>query len=464
MPSSSAPIIEPSSFRDPSGFVFSINENLYRQVNKCHASDYDLLIESGLYDELTQCGLLIRHIEESVDPPRPEISYKVIRPEKIPFISYPSEWCFSQLKAAALATLEIQRRCMTKGMSLKDCSAFNIQFRGYQPLLIDTLSIQRYDKNSPWIAYRQFCEHFLAPLALMSKIDPNFNKIYSFYLNGLPLEFTRKLLPFGSFFNLHLLIHIHLHSRFQNKYDLSLKKNNSRVTSSGLFAIVDSLEACISSLKFSSRNGFWNEYYGCNNYSLASLDEKKILVSNYLDFVKPKTVWDVGCNRGDFTQLASSKGAQVIAFDNDHASVEMLYLDIVGTQSSKILPLVIDLMSPTPSFGWSNTERGAFLRRGPVDTIMALAVVHHLVISGGVPLVEIAKLFCSLCTTLIIEFIPDTDSQVKRMLINRKDISSSYGIESFLHCFKKYFNIIKENKIDGTERTIFLMVSRNGEI
>ncbi len=420
-------------------------------------------MESGLYDELTQCGLLVSHIEEAIDPPIPEISYKVIRPEKIPLISYPNEWCFSQLKSAALTTLEIQRRCMEKGMSLKDCSAFNIQFKGYQPLLIDTLSIQRYDKNAPWVGYRQFCEHFLAPLALMSKVDPSFNKFDSFNINGLSLEFTSKLLTFGSFFNLHLLIHIHLHSRFQKKYDLSLKKNNSRVTFSGLFGIIDSLETCISSLKFSSRKGFWKKYYDCNNYSLSSIEEKKLLVSNYLDQIKPKTVWDVGCNRGDFTHLASSKGAQVIAFDNDHASVEMLYLDTVGTQSSKILPLVIDLMSPTPSFGWSNTERAAFLRRGPVDTIMALAVVHHLVISGGVPLVEIAKLFGSLCTTLIIEFIPETDSQVKRMLINRKDMSCNYSIEDFLLSFEKHFNIIRDNKIEGSERTIFLMVSRNGE-
>ena len=95
-------------------------------------------------------------------------AYKVIRPEPVRLISYPFEWSFSQYKDAALLTLAVQRQALRHGMSLKDCSAYNVQFHEGRPVFIDTLSLEQYHEGRPWVAYRQFCQHFLAPLALMS--------------------------------------------------------------------------------------------------------------------------------------------------------------------------------------------------------------------------------------------------------------------------------------------------------
>ena len=154
---------ESASFRDPSGYLFWREDVLYRQVNQRYQADYTLLMKSGLYRSLVDDGLLINHKEVKTEPYEPERAYRVICPEKIPFISYPYEWSFSQLKDGALTTLAIQKRALAHGMSLKDSSAYNIQFWRGKPVLIDTLSFEKYEEGKPWIAYRQFCQHFLAP-------------------------------------------------------------------------------------------------------------------------------------------------------------------------------------------------------------------------------------------------------------------------------------------------------------
>ena len=151
-----------SSFRDPSGFLFTREGVLYRQVNHSYAADYDLLLSSGLYDRLVKKNLLIPHREVDLSAPRPELSYKIIAPERVDFISYPYEWGFSQYKDAALVTMRIQKLALQAGISLKDASAYNIQFHHGKMLLIDSLSFEKYEEGKPWVAYRQFCQHFLA--------------------------------------------------------------------------------------------------------------------------------------------------------------------------------------------------------------------------------------------------------------------------------------------------------------
>ncbi len=113
----------PASFRDPTGFLYTENGILYRQINEAGIEDYFTLMETNLYQELVKIGALIPH-EEITEFDRNSTPEKlVLKPEKIPYISYPFEWSFSQLKDAALRTLEIQKLALQKGMSLKDCSA-----------------------------------------------------------------------------------------------------------------------------------------------------------------------------------------------------------------------------------------------------------------------------------------------------------------------------------------------------
>ena len=209
--------ILPGSFRDPSGFLFRRGGTLYRQVNRVYREDYDLLLSSGLYDELAEAGLLVRHVTADIEPFIPDRSYLVIKPEEVGFISYPYEWCFSQLRDAALATLEIQKKAIDRGMSLKDASAYNIQFVRGRPTLIDTLSFEKYPEGRPWVAYSQFCRHFLAPLYLMSRKDVRLSSLLRVNIDGIPLDLASGLLPFRTRFRLPALLHIHLHARSEKK-------------------------------------------------------------------------------------------------------------------------------------------------------------------------------------------------------------------------------------------------------
>jgi len=207
-----------ASFRDPSGFLFTRQGVLYRQVNQAYQPHYDKLLNSGLYDKLVKAGLLIPHEEVGVEPAEPSLAYKVLRPERVDFISYPYEWSFSQLQDAALATMAIQKLALDAGMVLKDSSAYNIQFYRGRPVLIDTLSFEAYREGEPWVAYRQFCQHFLAPLSLMAYTDVRLNQLLRIYIDGVPLDLAVRLLPGRTRFDLGLATHIHLHAVAQQRY------------------------------------------------------------------------------------------------------------------------------------------------------------------------------------------------------------------------------------------------------
>ncbi len=447
-----------SSFRDPSGFLFYRDGSIYRRVNEIYRENYDHLIDSGLYETLVEANLLIPHLEVDASHAPADGAYKIIKPELIPFISYPYEWCFSQLKNAALTTLEIQKKSMEFGMSLKDCSAYNIQFRDGKPVLIDTLSFEKYREGQPWVAYRQFCRHFLAPLALMSYKDIRLNQLFRIYMDGVPLDLSGSLLPLRTRFKFSLLNHIHLHAKSQKYYaDKTVNTSDLKMSRLSFLGIVDSLESAIKKLKWKPRGTEWAEYYENTNYSSDALVHKSRLVSEFFDEISPKIVWDLGANEGLFSRIVSKKGIQTISFDMDPVAVEKNYLKCIEDGETNVLPLLLDLTNPSPDIGWENRERMSLLKRGPADAVLALALIHHLAIFNNLPFHKIAFFFNKVCDSLIIEFIPKSDSKVKILLANRKDIFPDYSQRAFEDEFSVYFTIINSAKIKDSERFLYLM-------
>jgi len=447
-----------SSFRDPSGFLFYDNGILYRQINQSYKDDYDHLMDSGLYNNLVDSKLLVPHVEVDILHFVKEKGYKVIQPEMIPFISYPYEWSFSQLKHAALTTLQIQKKAMDFEMTLKDCSAYNIQFSNGKSILIDTLSFERYREGEPWKPYRQFCSHFLAPLALMSHKDIRLNQLSRIFLDGIPLDLANKLLPMRTLAMFSLLSHIHLHAKTQKHYESKqIKTKKQKMPRRSLVGIIESLNSGIKKLKWNPEGTEWANYYSDTNYSQTAFQQKKQIVKKFLEKIKPNSVWDLGANIGEFSRLASQMGINTISFDIDPAAVEKNYLECIEKKETKVLPLVLDLTNPSPNIGWSNDERKSLLERGPVDTILALALIHHLVISNNLPLTKIVEFFKTTCKNLIIEFIPKTDSQVQRLLTSREDIFEDYTMKKFEEEFIKDFIIKEKIKIDESGRTIYCM-------
>lgn len=449
----------PGSFRDPSGSLFRREGVLYRRVNPIYREHYDLLISSHLYEELTQAGLLIPHQEVESALVGDAAVYKVLQPEVIPFISYPYEWSFSQLKDAALLTLQIQLRALQHGMSLKDASAYNIQFRGTTPVFIDTLSFEPYHEGQPWVAYRQFCQHFLAPLALMSTRDVRLSQLLRSNIDGIPLDLASKLLPFGTHLNFALATHIHGHARFQQRFaDAgSAPVRRPQMSLFSLQALVNHLEMTIKSLRWNPGQTTWSDYYDATNYTEAAFVRKKQLVSEYLAAVNPATVWDLGANTGVFSRLAAAHGSYCISADFDEAAVEANYRKCVTDSECHLLPLVLDLLNPSPAIGWENTERASFIERGPADMAFALALVHHLAIANNLPFAHIARFFARICTSLIVEFVPKEDSQVKRLLASREDIFPNYTQAEFEHVFSTCFTIQASTPIAESKRMLYLL-------
>ena len=453
----------PGSFRDPNGFLFFREGSIYRQVNGLYQNHYDHLLKSGLYQSLVDAGLLIAHTEASLNLARSDDAYKIIQPEVVPFISYPYEWSFSQLKAAALATLEIQKRALTFGMSLKDSSAYNIQFMKGKPVLIDTLSFEIYQEGLPWVAYRQFCQHFLAPLALASYRDIRLNQLLRVYIDGIPLDLAASLLPFRSHFKLPLLLHIHLHARSQQHFSdkvVDRDKARGKVSRQSLLGLMDNLESAVKKLQWSPQGTDWADYYQDDSYDSVGIEHKKQLVADFLDEAAPQTVWDLGGNVGLFSRIAADRGIQTISWDMDPGCVDINYRQVVSNGEINLLPLVLDLTNPSPPIGWENRERMSILERGPADTVLALALVHHLAISNNVPLDRIADFLARLCSWLIIEFIPKDDPKVQRLLSTREDIFPNYTRPGFENEFSRLFAIKRSEQIQNSQRTLYLMERR----
>jgi hypothetical protein len=459
--------VEPASFRDLSGYVFTKDGTFYRRVNTRYRRHYELLTESGLYQELVDDGLLVPHeeIDPTLDFPSDSECYRVLRPDQLTTISYPYEWCFSQLQDAALATLRIQDASLRRGMWLKDASAYNIQFRNGKPVLIDTLSFAVYEEGSPWPAYRQFCEHFLAPLALMSRTDVRLSQLLRTNLDGIPLDLAARLLPGSTRLDAGLLTHLHLHGAAQKRYEgrqIASAASSGRFSRTALLGLIDSLEGTVRKLAWKPAGTVWGDYYSSTNYTDRAMTDKRRIVGEMLRAIEPspRKVWDLGANTGSFTRLAAEMGAETVAWDIDPAAVEKNYLDCRTAGESRILPLLVDLTNPSPGLGWELNERRSMTSRGPADVALALALVHHLAIGNNVPLSRVAQFMRSIGNWLIVEFVPKSDSQVQRLLASREDVYTDYSQARFEQDFLGSFEIVREVPVGDSERTVYLMMGR----
>jgi hypothetical protein len=455
--------VEASSYRDPSGFLFTRAGVLYRQVNAGYREDYDLLMSSGLYAALVERGWLVAHAEVEEAPADLDGAYRVLRPEVLPVITYPYEWCFSQLQDAALLTLEIQTLALAHGMLLKDASAYNVQFHHGRPCFIDTLSFTRYREGLPWVAYRQFCEHFLAPLALMAHTDVRLAQLQRAYLDGIPLDLASRLLPGRTRWQWGLLLHLHLHANAQLRHADDAARagggaaGQGRLSLIGLQGLLSSLAGTVKGLRWQPAGTEWADYYTATNYTDEASRHKAELVADYLTRCAPALVWDLGANDGTYSRLASDRGILTVAFDIDPAAVEKNYRAVRARSEHHLLPLLLDLTNPSPGTGWGNAERAGWQERGRPDTIVALALLHHLAIGHNVPLARIAALLAELAPTLIIEFVPKADSQVQRMLATREDIFADYHREGFERAMGTRFLIDDCQPIHGSARLLYLL-------
>ena len=398
------------SFRDPSGYLFVQDGQLFRHVSEEFASSWQQLESSGFFQDAEIAKRTIGF--ESVPDPRPNgNAYAVLRPTLIPFVSYPYEWVFAQRKAAALLTLDLQIEALRLGFELKDATAFNVQFIGPKPVHIDTLSFGIYQEGRPWIAYYQFCRHFLSPLALESFVDVRLGKLLATHLDGIPLDLAARLLPRKLRLRPGLAMHLFAQSRSASESLEGQSRPIPKIPKPNLLALIQNLRATVAAIPEPNAASRWQNYYDHTNYDHAAMSAKEAAVRSLLDEVKPKVVWDLGATDGRFSRIAAEAGAYALAFDYDYGAVSAA----VGRADPNVLPLTMDLTNPSASIGWGSQERASLVERANADVVLALAVIHHLVIGAGIPMQRVAEYLARLAPVLVIEWVPETDSQVQKM-------------------------------------------------
>ena len=464
--------VDPASFRDPSGFVFRRGGTLYRQVDASFAEDWDAFIGTGLYDALAGDRLVVEHEPVALELAARPGAHAVIRPRELEFISYPYEWSFGQLKAAALLTLDLQKRAIDDGMTLRDASAFNVQFDCGRPILIDSLSFERYQTGAPWAAYRQFCEHFLGPLALMAYRDPRLSLLLRDFVDGVPLDLVSNLLPRRTRLRFGLASHLHLHARASRAAggrgdpreppaERGRKGGERRVSALGQRALLDSLRTTVRQLRWDPRGTEWADYAERTSYSETATRSKHAIVERMLRDAGGARVWDLGANTGAYSGIAARLGRRVIAFDLDPAAVERHWRAVAQAGTEDVLPLVLDLTNPSPAVGWALRERRSLVERADADVVMALALVHHLAISKNVPLPDIGRFFARLGAALVVEFVPKDDPMVGVLLASRRDVFPDYSLDGFRRAFADEYEVLDEARIEDSGRMLFRMARRS---
>jgi hypothetical protein len=444
-----------SSFRDPSGYVFKDQDSIKRIINPIYFPQYTALTESGFYNKLFGKSLLIEHKEVSKSEQQ-----IIIEPKKIPFINYPYEWSFLQYKHAALLTLKIQKYSLENSFTLKDATAFNITFHEGKPIFIDSLSFDFYKENTPWHAYKQFIMHFLGPLVLSFYYGFDYLKTLSYDIDGISIEKLSKLLPAKSYLNSIILTNIHLLAKFEKKYASDKKSKKNNLSKSSQIKLLEGIYDFIKNLKV-KENTEWDHYYNQTNYKDDSITIKKELTKQWFTEINGKTLIDIGGNDGTFSRQLIDNASLLIVADVDPNAVEQNYKQTITNKEINIVPIVVDILNPPANYGFSNKERFSFIDRVhelKLDGCLALAVIHHITLTGNIPFQLSAQFFGKMSNNLLIEFPTRKDSWVQFLLESKREFASHfdfYNEENFEAEYCIYFNIVNKEVIPNTNRILY---------
>jgi ribosomal protein L11 methylase PrmA len=455
--------VDEGSFRDPSGRVYSNGQEIYRVVSASAALEYAHVRDSGLLSTLIAQGSVVatEEADQSIFGADLHPPSLILRHALVPFVSYPYEWSFPLLKAAALLHLDIHIAALGHGITLSDATAYNVQFYGIKPIFIDVLSFRRYREGEVWAAHRQFCEQFLNPLLLRSVFGIPHNAWFRGNLEGIETSHLARMLPWWRNLSFTVFSHITLQAKLQakataNPGQMVFKAKKMRLPKPNFERLLIGLRDWIARLKpRNTEPTVWQRYAEQNTYTSEEHEAKRRFVTTFCTKLKPRILWDLGCNSGEYSEIALSSGAsKVIGFDSDQRALEYAY-ERAGKGALDLLPLFQDGANPSPSQGWANTERKHILARSTVDAMIALAFVHHLAIARNVPLEMASDWLIGIAPRGIIEFVEKTDPTVRQLLALRKDIFSDYSRENFEAVINARARIIRSEKVSSTGRTLY---------
>jgi hypothetical protein len=462
----SAATIEPGSFRDPHSRVVESDGAVLRLLSEQGLEDWNALAASRLFARAVEDGRLVGTELETgaVDLPDGLVdgAAAVLRHEVVPFVSYPYEWTFSMLKDAALLQLELLRGALDENLILKDSSPYNVQWRGTEPVFIDVGSFERLRDGEPWVGYRQFCMLFLYPLMLQAYKGIPFQPWLRGRLDGIAPQELRALMSARDLLRGGVLGHVVLHARLERRHADSERDVKRELGKAGfkkelIVANVKRLERLVRKLEWRPGSSEWSEYGPRGHYSDADAAAKDDLVRRVAAEREHELVWDLGCNDGRLSRIAAAHARTVVAMDADAAVVDGLYRMLRAGGETAILPLYMDVTDPSPALGWRGEERRTLSSRGKPDLTLCLALVHHVAISGNVPVREFLGWLRSLESKLVIEF-PTTDDPLVRRLLARKQEGTHPAYERgyFERALAELFDVQSSEELSSGTRVLYV--------
>ena len=425
--------LDTGSFRDPDSRVFYSDGAVLRALSERGARDWRALAATGLFAEATAAGRLVATEEVAADDGLPllrgEPAAAVLRHERIAFVSYPYEWTAGMLRDAALLQLDLLLAALDEDLTLKDATPYNVQFRGALPVFVDVGSFEQLRAGEPWIAYRQFCELFLYPLLLAVWKDVPFQPWLRGSLEGIRPAEMRALMSLRDRFRRGALAHVLLHARLDRSYsrrgrtggDVKRELRSAGFGKELVRANVRKMRRLVDRLEWEPPKGVWTAYRDDNTYTDADTAAKDAFVEQVAGRLRPRMVWDLGCNDGRYSEIAARHGELVVAVDSDPAPVELLYRRLRDAGRTDILPLTLDLVDASPGLGWRGRERRRLEDRGRPDLVLCLALLHHVSITGNVPVAEYVAWLAELRAEAVVEFVRREDPMVGRLLAAKPD-------------------------------------------
>lgn len=452
------------SFRDPGGFVVNVGGRVFRFINERFLDDWQYFSASPLFADLEREQLLVSTFDVDIDTRNKlglqDFSGEIIEHQRIPFVSYPYEWSFGMLKDAGLLHLDIIERCLRHDIILKDATAYNAQFIGSRPVFIDVLSFARLEEGEPWAGYSQFCKMFLFPLMLQAYKQIPFQGWLRSELDGLdPVVFSR-LMTGRDLLRPGVLMHVRLQAWMRKKLEASTYSTRGKIKAAGfskaaIIKNIGGLRRLLHKLAPVENRTGWVDYTETHTYSEQGFLQKEEFVRQAIVDRRPELLWDMGCNTGHFSRLASEHAGYIVALDSDAASVETFYQSLKKERRGNVLPLVSNLANLSPAQGWASRERQSLPERGRPDMVLCLALIHHMTISANVPLPSFIAWLAELGASLVIEFVAKEDAMVQRLLLNKDDTYDDYNRLFFEECLGKFFRVLESRSLPGGARFVY---------
>ncbi|MCB0975671.1 MAG: class I SAM-dependent methyltransferase [Actinobacteria bacterium] len=449
------------SFRDPQSRVFYADGQVYRALSERSLSDYRRLSEMEFFQKFLDSGQVIgTELVDRATVDMPAGNWAgLMRHQRIPVITYPYEWSFSMLKATALTQLDLLVGCIEHGFILKDGTPYNVQFNGVNPAFIDVGSFESFDEPRPWIGYTQFLQLNLYPLMLQAIKDVRFRPFLRGSLEGITATDMAGMLSFRDRLRRGTNINVFMNARQERKAEPedpdnpTSNKVKGRFSQKMLHSQALSLRNTVERLKWKQARSEWADYNQCGHVA-ADREVKGPFVDRAAAAHPGGITWDVGCNDGYFSRIASQHADFVLAMDVDELTVERLFRTLRSEGSTNITPIVFDMADPSPGLGFRGKERPDIVERAKPNLVLALAVVHHIVIGRNIPMTDYLGWLAGMDTNLVIEFPNRDDPMVRSISANKTDadIHADYDEKIFEALLARHWNIVEVVQVSETRK------------